>query len=733
MESDTLDDVPNAAMSVKILDEILLSRLKHFAGVVFTGLASPEFGGDVEWGRVLQLNSEETLQLRLHPRGIVSAGRLVDMRRQPIMMASRRRSQSMGKDFVSFAVLWHPECDLNMSFSAFDYMKQTSQSIAARNLHVVLPSLFNHHDAQYGGCPEGSRAAAKWPVLDECNYHCLRSTSFTLHRQIKLENGQNIITATASAGISQFVIAGHFANADVKDSLHRPCEPLSYTKWLSMLENYASVMREKCGFKDALTSMHNAMTVADLLTCEGLIGIVGQRFSDGGAIPDMMHMPSGFPLLIAMACRIACYPERFGLVKGIRADQLANRELVALFEGNWKPVSATKAADGGNIYAIDIALVDGVKEARMQARLLAQESVSQTIEEHIAFWHRAGQRCVTAIFGPQPEDFFTSQTSFGAAPERLVDPLTEARNGVMRTHISATEAVAGTDGHVATNLATVLHKRNLLMMIMNSVEHWLRTGTYCNIQLNKRNDAHFQRRLNKKMMKKTQLMESLSAGMEFSVKEMLRNGDAKSEAEARESAQKLHDSILEQVKADMERGDGEVDGDTLYYTSLQSAAPVAASAGSGGCDVDVDRETICVDAFKSANSVLSAAMCQGPMVHLQFSMGAFLSSVHAINKCADCDADVHLLTATFLSSAHSACERCDRSRCVACTDRAQQLFTSKAPTPDGVAPVRHCLRCKPAPKTELDGADSPAPQTAPARARQAKLARSAKKRRGGTS
>ena len=59
-------------------------------------------------------------------------------------------------------------------------------------------------------------------------------------------------------------------------------------------------------------------------------------------------------------------------------------------------------------------------------------------------------------------------------------------------------------------------------------------------------------------------------------------------------------------------------------------------------------------------------MCQGPMVHHQFAMACFLTGPRAVNKCADCESEVHVLTSTFLSSRFGSCPDCQRPRCLPC-------------------------------------------------------------------
>lgn len=81
------------------------------------------------------------------------------------------------------------------------------------------------------------------------------------------------------------------------------------------------------------------------------------------------------------------------------------------------------------------------------------------------------------------------------------------------------------------------------------------------------------------------------------------------------------------------------------------------------------------------------------MLHHQFTLNVFLNNANSVLTCADCDAEVHLLNAVFLSSHKSKCERCHRPRCITCTAKAH---SRGHPTSlDARSHVQYCKRCKP--------------------------------------
>lgn len=711
MDCDTFDNVPDHLCSAVIIDELIFTRLRCYVGAVFTGLASPGWNNSnssADWGRAIALNSQDTLQMRIYPRGLLSAGRLLDMDTSTVLLAARRRTAGVCKESVSLAVLWDPGTAGTSSDCPFNPLKETSQPVATRNLHIVVPSLFNHHDAQHASCNK-----KEWPFLDLSNFHAVRPGSFTIHRPVKLPGGGQIVTATAAPGVSQFIIAGQLAGVNVDDPLRRTSESLMSGKWDEMVEAYSATLTETCGQEVANAAMFNSLSVTDLLTCEGLLGILGHQFVSG-ALPDMMHNPGGFPLLISFAVRLACYPNRYGLVAGNDADQLATREIISLFEGNWEPVAEEQSA-ARNMYVIDLAIEKAFAEARDSAK--RQDALGMAVQDNIIFWHRAGQRCLTAILGPQVEDFSPVVARFGLC-DKVVDPLAEARSRVIQRQMHPSVVANRLSGHTSLSMATQKVKRSVLLTMMNSVEHWLRTGEYAGMQLHKENAVSVRTKRSsnvKNPMTKGELMEALMQGAEDSAADMVASGEAASEEEARRAANMLRAGIV----AAMDAGESERVGvnDVTLRTPPQLAGSLDVPVKGQEKKAKHWGENICSEAFKSGINGISSAMCDGPLVHHEYKLSIFLSSAGAVNLCADCNALVHLLTTTFFSPSTASCPTCSRARCSNCASVAHQQVRS------GKRPPAHCLRCKPG------NAETASPSEVPAETRRKPRAKGSRKKK----
>ena len=296
MRWDTFDHIPDVMRNCACVQEIILDQLCNLGGVILSGLAAPAFAPDVNWGAAIRLSSGETLQMRMYPCGLVSSGRLLDMQDTVVMIATRRRS-NVDKDRVTFGIFWTLSMDARKSRQIeANCTSPPLQTVAARHLHIVLPSIFNHHDPDYGAAPEAKKPVPKWPVLSDCNFHALRPGSLSIHRAIKPPNSdKSVVTTSAAPGMSQFIIAGYFAGVDVEDVVHRSAEPLPYSKWHHMAQKYVNkIMTGPSGPEGGGLAMRHAITAMDLLTAEGLLGILSHEFCQA-SLPDMMHAPHGTP------------------------------------------------------------------------------------------------------------------------------------------------------------------------------------------------------------------------------------------------------------------------------------------------------------------------------------------------------------------------------------------------------------------------------------------------------
>ena len=417
-------------------------------------------------------------------------------------------------------------------------------------------------------------------------------------------------------------------------------------------------------------------------------------------------MPNAYPLVISMAVRLACFPARFGLSRPTALDELANKELVSLFESEWSPITPTDD-DTPRLYALDLLIKTSLSEAFSEG---SKHGTRQSVVDNLTFFQRAGQRAITSIYGLQQLDFQSMRSSPFSFCDRVVDPLAAARIKAIQGKFS--QADANRPSHLHLNIADTLNMKTTLLTILHTTEFFLRNGTYCGIRLSKGNleEAPIEavRRHRAKKPTEAEIKNAILAGMQASVREVVGANDS----EEAEAAAKLLAHSLDTVfvfKDEEEEAAKAKENEEVGSEDLVSESELFGEDGADSSDSDsapVDLGNLCLSAFESAQSCCAAAMCSGCLIQDQLGLRVFLASENATLQCADCDALVHVLGATFLASSTSACKRCSRPRCIDCSERSERKEK----------PSMNCSRCRNAKKAAAAAAPAAAAAMEAARA-----------------
>ena len=691
-DCDTLECIPQQARSLEFLNQLLVENLKSHVGIIVAGVTSPSYPTEACWGPSIKLSSGEDLQLRVYPKGVMGAS-AVGKVSGFVMLATRRWHPTSAAE-VAFAVLWNPNYSSEMGMSVESLVNCSGMTVAARYLHLIAPSLFHHHDPALGATEKSQRPSIPiWPTTDEAFYHAVRPSSFSITQGVVMARNERRLYTSAATGSSQWVIAGALAGVEVQDHVKRASEPISSRDWMNMNRDYASQLENKVGRDATLKALCNSMLVMDLMSAEGVIALLCQNFVEG-AMPDMLHSPGGFPLLICFAMRLACRPEFFGLSSGSQEDQVACKELISMFESNWTPISDVKWM-GNSMYAIDLAMRVAWKEAVSEAR---GACTGPAVNDNLTFWQRAGQRCVFTIFGIEGRNS-VQRSSRLPRSERVFDPMEEAVQSLLQNEEEkAGKGFEGIKGAFA-DVAQASKCNNALRM-MDSVETWLREGIYAGMQINRVNSRAASRR----PVAPRKVLKALNEGMEQSVKEMVESGDAENELEARARAEELRTRVSQWLETAGETGNlppfgsGEDSEEEEQMASRADRLHALGVDDADGIPLDhLDPDKVCMDAFRSATSCIAAGMCQGPLVHNQFGMATFLCYKNAINTCADCDSTIHVLSACFLTTRFGSCSRCRRARCMSCAEALSRKTEKEASL------VKGCKRCRDAEQKARSG------------------------------
>ena len=177
---DTLNDLPASMLGFDVLSHILFETTRFFSGIIVTGVASPTLSPrDVDWGRSIPVpHSNERLQLRAMPRGFIGATSAVLSEVPKLIIIAVRRFVPDGLENVAFAALWRPtSIPANMNVSIEQIFDGGMSAVATRNIHMLVPSVFSHHDATLAHNVDTK--TRKYLINDSQNFQLLRPFSLT--------------------------------------------------------------------------------------------------------------------------------------------------------------------------------------------------------------------------------------------------------------------------------------------------------------------------------------------------------------------------------------------------------------------------------------------------------------------------------------------------------------------------------------------------------------------------
>lgn len=466
---DTLDDLCAGRMeSVEALHESLITSVSDAVGVVIAGqcvLSDPSEG---YWGRALCLISGENIQVRICPRG--SAGNAISDGETRII-AVRRTCSGLTVPQVAFAILFNPVSSL-----AYDSRipLSSARTTGCRAIQLLLPSLFSLHDPHRD-------VTRGHPDIDINGFHTVRPCTLSITNHVIRDKRIATFSASISPGESYLVIGGHLCGVNVPDPLGRSAVTVSDREHRRKSTRLTRMISNQVGEDNAKTSISSALTLIELLSAEGIIGMLCHTFFSG-LLPDMIHSPVGMVLCIVMASRIACYPEQFGLPACTPQDAYANREVCMTFESKWEPVVSN------GLRAIDVAIKSGRDNA--YARSEHEKAMKPFIRENLEFWQRVGQRINTKISSDPHDDRYSTaskhrcETRFGKA-DLLWDPVTEAKYAFMaKKNLAAPVCEASVR---VVSFASRGDMRTTFSRMYDTVETWLRDGTYGSVCLSNPN------------------------------------------------------------------------------------------------------------------------------------------------------------------------------------------------------------------------------------------------------
>ena len=382
----TLDQVPEVT-SIEGMYKIIFEPHETSCGITITGQVDNDAADDCigYWGRSITDDSGagELVQVRFAPNNMLSEeGRLPGT----VSLISVRVTHPICREASSVrtAILFRPgEDDIDC-----DMLERSVRALGASCLPVLRVGMYSrqNHDFANRGLSAGSS-------YDGDYFEVLRAGSYTLMRDECLKTMS--MACMAAPSLAQVVIAGEIAGVHINDTTTRLVEPVKRSHWLetkrAAVKKLESALEQTGGTKGmASDAMGAAGAICELLTADKWLEMQTSEFFDG-ALPSALIKPDGMGLIVAMACRLAMHPERYGLQLGSPADRAAAAHAKMLFESTHAPLDIPSHESR---YAIDMAIRTAIETVRTQSvrkkssRSTCASRCSRTTL-HPSFWRGA--------------------------------------------------------------------------------------------------------------------------------------------------------------------------------------------------------------------------------------------------------------------------------------------------------------------------------------------------------
>ena len=399
----TLDDLPAAATKdLESLHAFTCARFKNYHGVVYWGPIGPDWPQNGYWGKKFVLASKEALQMRFWPKeAFTEAGDRDGAEFAERAHLATKVTHACGRAEVHTAVLFRPGAVQPGSDIEFVDAATDTRICACRGLHLLMAGVYKRHNHTISGVRAGMGMAAH----DSKGHEAIRASTYSLFlkdRKDLIKSSDHHHANGAAGGPSVLAIANEFRDQLLaEDGPRRAAEPITKRKFREQLADNRRDLCSDGNQQAADEAIMSAMACVELLSAEGIMGLLSNPFFDG-ALPDRIAGPHGLGLTLAIACRTALKWADLGLPRPSACDMYANDQLQMI----WCTAGDRDLPmpDKG-VWAIDLVLKAGLKGADEECEELrdsnniAKGSELHIKKDHEIFWQRLGQGVITRLFG----------------------------------------------------------------------------------------------------------------------------------------------------------------------------------------------------------------------------------------------------------------------------------------------------------------------------------------------
>ena len=645
----TLDDLPGVN-DVETLYSTLFAAHEDSCGMVITGEVESGLDDDEElgyWGRAIAegAGGGEVLQARFAPIGMCNGE---TQRPGTVSLVAVRCTHPICREAssVRVCILFKPgQDDIDC-----DMLERSVRALGAACLPVWAVGIYSRQNLEFGrrGTPVG-----RTPRHDGECFELLTPGSYSLVH----DDGSRNRGCIAAPSLAQVVIAGEIAGVHMADPTTSLVEQVTRSQWRqskdAAIRRLESALEQTGGTKAmASDAMGAAGAICELFTADKCLEMMASEFLEG-ALPAPLVRPYGMPLLIAMACRIAMHPERYGLTHGSQADRAAAAHAKMLFESTHSPLDIPSQ---DSRYAIDMAIRTAIENARnhplrnhgsSKARLAQNDFAPELIKGRM-YWQRIGQHVLTRLFWMGGESAYEPENDMlTKAAWRTEDPLADARKTALRNSGCICAAVDVS----MIRIAELRDAKRAWMDMMSNVENWLITGEWKGKQLSPKNSP-----------KKVDAMcaSTEENALDRSVdEELLRIWfDRVNEGEKLPPPKSFKSMSREEKRR-------------LFYQTYNLAA------------------------HERAVETMAEAMIGGPRHEQRFDMRTYVVSHTQTQTCGSCAAEVHVLQGIMAHTTYATCAHCRAHKCFECTRRLRDAIDTGDVRLIERQTCRHCGRGPP--------------------------------------
>jgi hypothetical protein len=665
-EYDTLDnfDLEGAKTIADVYNAILGKAMaaKDVCGVLTTGPLNLSQAHGGNWGQE-QLsfrNHPEVWHIRCSPKG--SMGKALTSGETRTVSVLVRSSKSSAQSIVTNIKLWLQPPTEHLALATRDPRQQNRGRMTAGPMGLTM----------HGINVFENRATSATKFLATKGSQTILSAIGTITTRPGVGPIQRI-EATRSC---QFAIARILAGLSISgEPTPSRCEE-AYTEesWMNTSAALALKFRRLCEADPRLAVDQDVylklvFTAGDVCEQASFIGYLDQRADPffTGALPDDMHRPSGFPLMLAIALRVACIPERWGLDASTVDDAFATKDARLFVESILPGLRLGNVggnADSEQVYSFDAVISYALD--RIRAHVLKLQSgeldgklrnvdfkkMDRATRETLHFLRCAGTAVCMDLFGVRPNLQYDDPglyTDYGIASQ-LVDPVTESR-----AQCAHQKGLGNVLSRWPMRRTSTRGRRQLaLAAVLVDVDRWLRTGKYRGVVLKPATEA------------------SLSARPEEL--DPAATPVAPPEAAARSAKKKKRPESLLAERGRM-RGAGQQQCATEATRSLLKSANKSETLAAAAS------HELNGDALGSASGIFSDVLQQGACAGMSdlYKCTTYLVSRTSGVPCAHCSTRVNVVQSVAFAGSLGACHNCEHPRCLQCVSADMDLVASGLP------------------------------------------------------